>query len=482
LINARADTAQKRSKFEQVQKLLSGGGDIQTIPDILPSGLVSDLRARLTAITRTEAELKSRYGERHPDLVKIRTERRELEDQIRAEIEREIGNLKNELEVAESREASLAQSLAAVSDQSGVDNRVAVQLRELQRIASANKQIYESFLSRARIAEEETTLPATEARVISPANVPDSPSFPLKKLFAALGLVMGIGLGTGTAVLLELFRPGFVAQRQVEEVLELPVLASVPRVVEWEDRLDRPPPQLIEELLQRPFSRYTEAVRSLRFGVQMGSSTRESRSRVVQITSAMPGEGKTTLAVSLARSAAAAGELVLLIDADLRLGAATRVFGRGNALGLVDVLTSAADVLDGIHFDQRSGIHILPTGARAQNPPALLSSERVQVLIGYLRNTFDTIIIDSPPVAIAVDAAAIARLADQIVFAVKWSDTAREAVSQAIMQLRYPNQAVGIVLTMVDERKLPRHGRYLSLDSKLAEKNGYSGKEYMRFG
>ena len=470
LIKARAETATKRSSFEQVQKLLANDGDVMTNPDILRSGAVSQLRARLTAIGPAEADLRSTYGERHPDVLKLQAERRVLEEQIKGEIGQAIGNLKSELEAAEWREASLAQSLAMVSDQSGVDNQVAVQLRDLQRVAAANKQIYESFLSRAKIAEEETTLPTTEARIISPAALADKPDFPRKKLFAALGLVMGLCLGTGMAILLEILRPGFMAQRQVQEVLDLPVLASVPRMRAWEQRGDGPVPQLLEDLNQRPFSSYTEAIRSLSFVIDTTSSAGELPPRVVQVTSTMPGEGKTTLAISLACSSAAAGELVLLIDADLRLGAASRIFGKKSAVGLFDVLTSSADAQDSIYFHEQSGVYVLPAGARARNPPAILDSDRMQKLIGYARSTFNRIIIDSPPVAVAVDAAVLSRVADRVVFAVKWSDTAREAVSQAIAQLRRTGQVTGVVLTMVDERKLPRYGRYLSLESKLDSK------------
>ena len=476
LIKSRAETAAKRSSFEQVQKLLAAGDDVQTNPDILRSGAVSALRARLTAIGPTEAEVRSRYGERHPDVLKLQAERRVIEQQLTGEIEQAIANLKSEMEAAEWREASLAQSLAMVSDQSGLDNQVAVQLRELQRVAAANKQIYESFLSRAKIAEEETTLPTTEARTISPAAVADIPDFPRKKLLASLGLLTGVFLGTGLAILLEIMRPGFMAQRQVQEVLDLPVLASIPRMRAWEQKSDGPVSYLLEDLNQNPFSRYTEAIRSLRFGLDTASSVGAAPPRVVQVTSTMPGEGKTTLAISLARSAAAAGEVVLLIDADLRLASASRIFNKRSALGLVDVLTAAADIQDSIQFDEQSGFYVLPAGARAQNPPALLDSDRMQRLIESARNSFDRIIIDSPPVAVAVDAAVLSRMADSIIFAVKWSDTAREAVMQAISQLRCADRVAGVVLTMVDERKLPKHGRYLSLESKVVEKYGDAGK------
>jgi exopolysaccharide transport family protein len=470
LIKARAETAAKRASVAQLQKLLADGGDIQTLPELLSIGLLPELRARLAAITQMQADLASRYGERHPDLIKSRAERGAVEAQIAAEIKRVIANLRNELEVAESREASLASSLSSVSGQSGAENQVAVQLRELERVAAADKQVYEAFLARARIAEEETMLPMAEARIISPATVPNVPSSPHKKLFAALAVILGLGIGTGTAVLLELFSPGFVARRQVEEILDLPVLASLPRVEQWRASARYLEPGLVEELNDMPFSHYTEAIRSLRFGIDAISSSSESASRVIQVTSALPEEGKTTLAVSLALSAAAAGERVLFIDADLRLRAASGLFNLQGRLGLVDMLTASADVRDAVHLDERSGLYVLAAGATTRNPPALLGSARMQSLISHAKDAFDRIIIDSPPVAPAADAAVLSRSADRILFAVKWNNTPREAVAQAITQLRSRDRIAGIVLTMVDEDKLPRFGRYLSLSSNRLER------------
>jgi succinoglycan biosynthesis transport protein ExoP len=469
LIKARAETAAKRSSVEQVRKLIASGGEVLSNPDIGRTPVIADLRAKLTAILPAEAEVRSRYGERHPDLLKLQAERRVIEDQLKRETDQAINNLSSELEAAEWREASLSQALASASSQSGAENQVSIELRELERIAAANKQIYESFLSRARIALEETTLPTTDARIISMAAVPDSPDFPRPKLFGALGLMMGALLGAGLAVLLELLRRGFMAQKQVEEVLDLPVLATIPRVPSWEKRGHGNQSGLLDDT-ELAYSRYGEAVRSLRFAIDMTAGNGGGRPRIIQVTSTMPGEGKTTLAVSLARSAAAAGELVLLVDADLRLGGASQIFGKSNAPGLVDVLTSTTDTAAAIHLDERTGIYILPAGSRAMNPPSLLDSDRMQELMRQAGSAFDRVIIDSPPVAVAVDSAILSRVADRVVFAVKWSDTAREAVSHAVSQLACPGRMAGIVLNMVDERKLPRYGRYLSLDSKAIAK------------
>lgn len=467
LINARAELSEKKTKYQLVDKLLSGGGDIQTIPDVLQSVVVSALRAQQSVVARRETDLLLKYGERHPDVVAAQAERRDIEGQISAEVQRLIGNLKNEVDAAEAREASLSRALASVSDKSEVEGQVGVQLRDLQRIADANKELFGTFLSRAKLAEEKSTLLNSGVRVITDAEVPDSPSFPNRPLFAAMGLVLGFFFGGAGAVLRELFASGFMAKKQIEEELAVPVLASMPRMLGWSgDASSQSQP--VAYLERRPLSRYSEAVRRLRLGVEATPGSGHSP-RLTLLTSAMPGEGKTTLVLSLACSAVADGDRVLVIDADLRLSAATAFFGMGDKVGLVDLLTLPMKATNAIHRDERSGICVLPAGARTRNPPALLASARMRLLLDELRGKFDTVIIDAPPVGPAADASILAPHVDKVVFVVKWRDTSREAAAEGIRSLGGRSKIAGIALTMVDEPKLPRYGRYTSLESSVSD-------------
>lgn len=467
LINARAELSEKRAQYQQVDKLQATGGDIQSMPDVLQSVVVNALRAQLSLVSRREADLRLKYGERHPDVMAAQAERHDIEGQIAAEVQRLIGNLKNEVDAAEAREASLARALDSVSNRSEVEGQIGVQLRDLERIAAANKELFETFLSRAKLAEEKSTLLNSGVRVITEAGVPAAPSFPNRPLFAALGLVFGFFFGSASAVLRELFASGFMAKKQIEDELAVPVLASMPRMSGWsKDAQSQAQP--VAYLERRPLSRYSEAVRRLRLGVESTSELDRSP-RLMLVTSAMPGEGKTTLVLSLACSAAADGQRVLVIDADLRLSATTAFFGMADKVGLVDLLTLPIKTANAIHADERSGISLLPAGARTRNPPALLASARMRSILDELRGKFDTVIIDAPPVGPAADATILAKHVDKIVFVVKWRETSREAVAEGIRHLGGRSRIAGIALTMVEEPKLPRYGRYTSLESSVSD-------------
>lgn len=465
LINARAELAAKRSKYKQAVKLLRSGGDVQTIPDVLQSDVVSALRTQRAVITRRRADLLSKYGERHPDVLTADAERRDIEAQIEAEIKRLIGNLSNEVETAEAREAALGRALASVSKQSEIESHIGVQLRDLERIAAANKQLYETFLSRAKLSEERGTLLNSGVRVITHATLPLSPSFPNRPLFGAVGLMFGICLGAAAAFLHELFTPGFLAKREVEDTLAVPVLASIPRL-SGRPRTAKAGAQPVADLVHRPFSRFGEEVRRLRM---LMSTDQNATPGTILVTSALLGEGKSTLALSLAHSAAADGKRVLLVDADLRRSAATAFFGLSDQVGLVDLLTLPIEPDSAIHLDARSGIYVLPAGAATINPPALLASSRMRSVIEEIKGRYDTLIIDAPPVGPVTDPVVLAKHADKVVFVVKWRATSREAVVDGLRQLGDRSRIAGIALTMVDEPKLPKYGRYASIESNVSD-------------
>ncbi len=466
LVQIQTEAAEKKAKYEQARDLVASGGKVDSIPDVIRSAVVADLRGKLAAVSAREADLVSRYGERHPLVVNVRAERRETERQINAEIERIIANLKNDYDVAQARANAMAANVSAVSGQAGSDNALTIRLRELERDAQANRTLYETFLTQAKLTSEQSEVDIKDARIITPALPSSTPSFPKKKLFLAAGVIAGLALGVGFAFLLDLLNSGFTSPREVEEQTGLPVLSSI----EWAE-FDEPPGgevAVVRYLVDKPLSRFSESVRSLRAGVQM--SDVDNPPQVVEITSASPGEGKTSLAIALAVSAATSGKRALVIDCDLRRPSISQQFGLTDRPGLVELLAQTASSDGILHRDKASGVYVLGSGAKTQSPPDLLGSARMQHLLDQLRQSFDLIILDAPPIGPVIDAAVVAGMADKVVFVIRWGTTAREFVRHSLDRIPGDRKVCGIAFNMVDLRRTPKYGRYSYYSSAYYKK------------
>jgi exopolysaccharide transport family protein len=467
LITARAETAEKRAKFEQAAQVSAHGGNLQAIPDVVRSAVISHLRAQQAEVARKEADLVAHYGDQHPLVINTRAERRDIDRSIAAEVQRVLINLKNDYAVAQSGEQSLQASLAQATGESGIDNSVGVHLRELERLNTANKTFFDNFLSRAKITQEQSSFEERESRLISPATKPAAPSFPKKGLVEALAGVVGLLLGIGGAVALEMLNAGFLTARELEQKIGQPVLASLPLLSDKDrkigDKILDPP----RYLAAKPLSRYAEAVRSIRVGIQMADV--DHPAKVVLITSSIPTEGKSTLAQSLALSAEKAGQKVLLIDGDLRHPLTSKYFGLGAKPGLVDLLIGDA-AIDEIVV-RKGGLAVMPAGAKSQNPPDLLGSVRMKLVIDKLRSAYDYIIIDSPPVGAVIDAKVIATLADKVILVVRWKTTPREMVAENVDYFTRDHKLAGVALSRVDESQASRYGAF----------SQYSGHYYKKY-
>ncbi len=222
-------------------------------------------------MARREADLVSRYGDQHPLVVNVRAEHREVLRAIAAEIARQAANVTNEYQLAKARLAGIEQTLKEVSGQTGTDARTAITLRELERTAAVNKALYEDFLQRAKVTQEQSTFQGApgDTRVITPAVAPRIPSSPRKGHVLGISSLLGLMLGIGGAVLMELLSAGFTSTRQVEDMLELPVLTTVSRLTKNDLSIDGKPSSIPRYVVAKPLSRVSEAMRALRSGVHM---------------------------------------------------------------------------------------------------------------------------------------------------------------------------------------------------------------------
>ncbi len=451
---ARAEEAEAEAKYAQANVLYDRGEAVDTISQVLSSGLISQLRQQETVLLRREAELSNRYGARHPSMVQLRAERRNLADKIDAEVRRIILQLRNERDVARARVDSLESRVALIESTVAGQNQARIKLRELERAADSSRRLHEAYLARFKETEGQSGIEAPDARVISTAPVPREASYPPTVLVLGAMLPGALILGLVLALAAERLDNGYRRTHRLEADLDLPVLAvleDVPRAAL------RAAGSLAGHVAEQALSSQAEALRGFQAGLALRNV--DAPPKVVLVTSSIAGEGKTGFATALARLGADQGEKTLLVDADLRRPAAADALGlteRGP--GLVGYLGDRTPLDAVLLRDPASPLDLLPGTAASAHAPALLRSERLAGLIAQLRERYDRIIIDSAPVLPVHDTKHLIRLVDAVAFIVRWERTPRDAVKAAVKDLRLLDAPLaGVVLTRVHPR---RHALY----------------------
>jgi exopolysaccharide transport family protein len=462
LVGARTALAETKAKMEVLEKVQAHGANLAAIPDTMNLGMLSELRKQQAEMSRQEADLLARYNAAHPAVVNLRAQIAETNRAIRSELQRMLLTVHSEYDLAKAGLEAVERTRKEVSGELDLDSAKIVTLRELERNMAVNNTLFQDFLQRAKITQEQSTFEARDSRIITPALPPEAPSYPRKTMFFAVALGLGLALGVGSAFAVEALNAGFTTPRQVEATLDLPVLGSISKVETRELMLDGAPKSVPEFALIKPLSRLSESFRSLRSAIQM--SDVDHPPKVLLTTSAMPSEGKTTVALAIAASATQSGHRVLVIDADLRHPSASRYFNSEKNAGLVDYLVGEAELQSVMVVDERLGIWVLPAGGKTQNPMDLLGSERFKALISALRDKFDLVVIDSPPLGPVIDAAIVSSTVDKVLFVVRWASTPRELVANTLRRVMGERKVAGIVFNYVIDSQAQKYGKYASSD------------------
>jgi capsular exopolysaccharide synthesis family protein len=364
-------------------------------------------------------------------------------------------NFKSEYVLAKARLDAIEKTMREATGQGELDNDDAVKLRELERTAAVNKTLFEEFLQKAKITDQQATFQARDVRVIMPAQ-PGGQSFPDTRGVLLKALLAALGLAVGGAFAMEMLKTGFSSTREVEELLGIPVLASVRQMNKRQLVKDGKSVPLLFYQIHYPLSPFSEAMRTLRNGIHM--SDVDQPPKVIHVTSARSGEGKTTIAASLAISAAFAGLKVVLVDADLRNPTVSRFFKLEQEKGLVDLLMGATTLDSVLRLQKDLNLTVIPSGSKSLNPPDLLGSERMKMLISRLRETFDYVVLDTPPVGPVVDPVIVANLADTTIFVVQWASTPRELVETSLRQVSTHKRVAGVVFNSVNQDRAKKYG------------------------
>ncbi len=389
----------------------------------------------------------------------------DLEDQIRSAATTQTRQLQEEIVDAQGRQTNLRQQLRSMALNSGLSADALTEIYGLQQNAELARQQYQTLLSRLQDLETQANLQVADSRIVSAALPPMTPSFPNRLLLIGLAISASIGIGVALAFLYENFIGGFLSEGQLASVLRARAVVPVPK-----QRAKNERESLADLMVSAPLSVFAESVRRLRAATQQAlrnSGVRETA--VIMVSSTAPNEGKTTVALALARSYALSGVSTMLIDCDLRKPSLHRHLGMEPSQGLYEYLADEeSDNFTKIIAQDTVSSATLLLGARRSDLPTdqLLTGRAFERLIAAARNSFDVIIIDTPPVGPVVDSLYVAPFADAIVFVTRWASTSQIDAKQAIAALgesKKPEAELVAVLNQQDVTRaayLRRYGDY----------------------
>lgn len=459
---AAGDVAAREARLHRVRAVLARPGAELAFEELGGSVVLQNLYALKNQTARREAELATRYGDRHPQILDVRAERQELERRIQAEQRALVGTVEAEIAAARAREATLLRELEALKSESVVQSAGEAETRRRELEVERAREQHERYLDRQRELADQIGTKRPDVRLISEATAPTRPSFPLPSIVFGLFAAASLGTGLLAVFFMEQLDRGFRTQRAAEQGLGLRCIGCLP-LVRTGRRATIP---VIDLPLERPCSRYAEALRTLI--AELSFAQPSAGGRVVLVTSAAPGEGKSTTTLALARLAAAEGLKVLLIDADLRRPKLAGLLDLDTSEGIVEILLGEREAEDVLRSDPVSGLAFIPGSARVSQPTRLLGPQALGVLLEEARRHFDLVLVDSPPVLAVTDARVMAPLCDRILFLLRWHATRRAVAAHAVTQLDgVADKLLGTVLTMADPQIATPMG---AADSRLVRR------------
>jgi succinoglycan biosynthesis transport protein ExoP len=480
LVLARARVADATARRARIREIIASDDGGEGVSAELDNAVIIHLREQYVDAADQAAQLTARVGPNHDSVVQLRLRMQDLKLQIRSELDRIAQGTESDYKVALANQSDLQHQLDGLVTAAEQTNYSLVRLRELQSAADTYKALYADFLQRYTEAVQNQSFPISNIRVVTRAETPLRQSSPHAALVLGVALVAGIAFSLTAALVWESFDRGIRTAAQVLSGLGLPCLGMLPalkltasdaRARRWEGAVANASvdprliaaPAILRQVMLRPFSSYGEAIRGLRFKLARRSDSPRDGG-VIGFASAQPGEGKTTVAANFAFFLAGAGFRTLLVDWDLRRQALSQTLSPGRQSGFADVVAGAVALDAAMWRDTTTGLSFLPAAGFGTTPGAGGLREPDMILATFgelltsLRDRFDYIIVDLPPLSPVVDTAVAARLLDGIVIVVEWGRTPLAVVQDSIAQSQIDRERLrGVVLNKVDFDKVGQY-------------------------
>jgi polysaccharide biosynthesis transport protein len=511
LVIARAQTSESYARLNRIDAVLKADSPDATVDatvaDSLKNDVITKLRSQYLDLANREADWSARYGRDHLAAIHLRNQMREIRNSIVNELKRIAETYKSDYEIAKQREEGIRKELAQAVSQSQATNEAQVTLRELESNAQTYRALYDNFLQRYMESVQQQSFPITEARVVTAASRPLARSHPKAFLILAFSGIGGLMMGLGIARLRDLSDRVFRSSSQVEASLHVECLAVLPNIKDQSSqpaapqikvvnssqpvlehleertetavagtRIITPTDDLMWHVTNCPLSRFAESIRSIKMAADLDGAR---KNKILAMTSALPNEGKSTIAASLAQLMAHAGAATILVDGDLRNPSLTRKLTPSAKRGLVEVISGKVSLDDVIWKSASSRLSFVPA---VVNPRLfsytneILASDAARVFFEGLRESYNYVIVDLSPLAPIVDVRGTSSFVDSYVFVIEWGRTRYEVVQKVLNDSRivYENM-LGAVLNKADIGILSRYEGYgYYYHEKYASRYGYT--------
>jgi Mrp family chromosome partitioning ATPase len=434
------EIAERRSAVGQLQAAAHAGADLSANALAGQSPLLGQLLARQAENAEQEARLRTMYGSSHPDVISAQAQERRLQQQVNSEVAKVVHSASADLGALESRRAALEARVRSLQAQIGSQGEADVQLQALQREADSKRQIYQTVLARLMELDAQHGMEQADARIVSEALPPVGPSGPHRAMLVAGAFLGACGIGATISVPLSMLSRRFRDAEHIEEEIGLPVLGMFPRPAPGVA-----PHDIVQAMAGSPEA---EAVLRVLPNILRDRGRDGVPRKSIVVASALPGEGKTSFAISLGRAAAQLGVSVLLIDCDLRRPAVDRLLSREPV--------GAAGRQNGAALVPKRGPEpdIMSLASMMPDRPRFVSGQDVARLLTRVTADYDLVLLDAPPVLVLADALSLATAADGVILVVDWRSTPRRAIAAAVQVLRRQGaDLLGAVASKADLRK-----------------------------
>ncbi|MGD9810709.1 MAG: GumC family protein [Sphingobium sp.] len=450
LAQAQAELAERRGALDAARKGVAAGANA-LVGSSGSRNTITDLRRQETEMASRVADLESRYGDKYPELIAARSQLDTIRSQIKAETARNISELRAQVQAGEQRVASIAGSRSQTAGTLVNNNEAKAQLEALQREALTAGATYEQYLQRFRDTSSQEGSQNADARILALAEIPSVPVKPSLPLYLGAALIAGLLGGTTAVVGRELLEKGVRTTAHVRAALGMRTLAVIPEfrsLLTAEEKLDYASGITPNYIAERPFSAFTESFRMLHAALHRPGSVNVQQ--VVAVTSALPGEGKSTCAACLVRVAAMSGQRAVLVECDTRRIGRSEV-ARESEVGLLEVLSGSATVEQALRRDEATGAYILPLSRHPLSTSDVLTTTALDDLLARLRRMFQFIVMDTAPVLPIAETRLLVSKADAVAYLVRWGATPRAASAAGVRIIEEAGTRIaGAVLTQVD--------------------------------